>query len=90
MDTHTTFRETGKWCLWLDSHDCYQAGVQERVWCEAKRRDDKMSFYTLKTFTVLYCPVQWPFVDTEHLESGRSKLRYAISVKYPLDSEDLI
>ena len=40
-----------------------------------------MSFYTLKTCTVQYCPAQWPYVGTEHLESGRSKLRYALSVK---------
>ena len=44
----------------------------------------------LKTCTVMYCPVQWPYVDTKHLESGQSKLRYARSVTYPLDSEDLI
>lgn len=49
-----------------------------------------MSFYTLKICTLLLpCTVGmyvgthiWQaYVGTEHLESGRSKLRYALSIK---------
>lgn len=40
------------------------------------------------------CAVQsgghWPRVATGYLNCGLSKLRYAVSVKYPLGFEDLV